>query len=49
LDEVIEGIRRLMLKLALEAVSKEKLDRKDLAIAAEQQQQQRSSGVDGRL
>jgi hypothetical protein len=29
LDEVIEGIRRLMLKSTLEAINEEKLDRKD--------------------
>jgi hypothetical protein len=50
LDEIIEEIRRLMIRSA-EAVSKGKLSRGEPAIAAGQQmqQQQRSSGADGQL
>jgi hypothetical protein len=50
LDEIIEEIRRLMIRSA-EAVSEEKLSRGEPAIAAGQQmqQQQRSSGADGQL
>jgi hypothetical protein len=40
LDEAIEGIRRMMLKSALEVVSEEKLDRKDPVRAEEKQQHQ---------
>jgi hypothetical protein len=51
LDEVIEGIRRLMLRSAAETASEEELSRGEPAIAAGQQmqQQQRSSGADGQL
>jgi hypothetical protein len=51
LDKVIEGIRRLMLKSALEAVSEEELSRGETTIATgkHMQQQQQSSGADGQL
>jgi hypothetical protein len=51
LDEVIEGIRRLMLRSAAETASEEELSRGEPTIAAGQQmqQQQRSSGADGQL
>jgi hypothetical protein len=49
LDEVIEEIRRLMLRSAAETASKEKLSRGEPAIVAgqEMQQQQQNNGVDG--
>jgi hypothetical protein len=50
LDEIIEEIRRLMIRSA-EVVSKAKLDRGEPAIVAGQQkqQQQRNDGLDGHL
>jgi hypothetical protein len=51
LDRVIEEIRKLMLRSAEETVSKEKLSRRDPAIAAgkQQQQQQQSRGAGRQL
>jgi hypothetical protein len=51
LDEVIEGIRRLMLRSSIETTSEEEISRGEPAIAAgqEMQQQQRRSGADGQL
>jgi hypothetical protein len=51
LDEVIEEIRKLMLGSIEEAVSKENLDRKEPARAAEKmkEKQQRSRGVERQL
>jgi hypothetical protein len=51
LDRVIEEIRKLMLRSAEETVSKEKLGRRDPAIATgkQQQQQQQSRGVGRQL
>jgi hypothetical protein len=50
LDEVVEEIRKLMLGSVEEAVSKEKLDRKEPARAEKmQEQQQRSRGAERQL
>jgi hypothetical protein len=50
LDEVIEGIRRLMLRSTAESASKEKLSGRKPAIAVgKQQQQQQGDGADGQL
>jgi hypothetical protein len=51
LDRVIEEIRKLMLRSVEETVSKEKLSRRDPAIAVgkQQQQQQQSRGVGKQL
>jgi hypothetical protein len=51
LDEIIEEIKRLMLRLVAEIASEEELHRGEPSIAAgkQMQQQQRSSGVDGQL
>jgi hypothetical protein len=50
LKEVIEGIRRLMLRSAQEYVSRKKMSRRKPAIAAgKKQQQQQRSGAYGQL
>jgi hypothetical protein len=52
LEEVIEEIRRLMLRSAQESISKGEAEQKEAYIAAgkkQQQQQQQSSGADGQL
>jgi hypothetical protein len=51
LDEVIEEIRKMMLRSVEETINKEKLSRRDPAIAAgkQQQQQQQSRGVGKQL
>jgi hypothetical protein len=48
LDEVIEEIRRLMLRSA-ETASEERLSRREAAAAAAQKQQQQQNGADGKL
>jgi hypothetical protein len=45
LEEVIEEIKKLMLRSAEETVSKEKLNRRDPAIAAGKQQQQQQQSI----
>ena len=47
LEEAIEEIRKLMLRSAEETVSKEKLNRRDPAIAARKQQQQQQQQIIG--
>jgi hypothetical protein len=51
LDEVIEKLRRLLLRSVVETASKGKLSRRKPTIASgkKQQQQQQSSGEDGQL
>jgi hypothetical protein len=50
LDDVIKGIRRLMLRPAVESTSEEKLaGRKPTRVAGRMQQQQQGDGVDGQL
>jgi hypothetical protein len=48
LDEVIEEIRRLMLRSA-ETASEERLSRREAAAAAAQKQQQQQNGADEQL
>jgi hypothetical protein len=47
--KMIEEIRKLMLRSAQESFSREKMSRRNPAIAAGKMQQQQSNGADGQL